>query len=277
MPAATAVLYHQYFSSSNDSNSRPVTQSPHGSLDWIDDLLGTGSEVTAIAYPTSSDWFVSEQRWIDFEFWNKSIVRDAHPAGPDAFDYLGFWFPKTVLNFDPKTGAVSPSPTRWALVSDKETRFGLAGTERAAQADSILVDAGSEWRLSWLTIGLYDDGWTKPGETVRMRIFPTPGQRQAEIRTVSLVIRPPQEVGSRPVTITANGRTIKAVAIATDTFERVTVCVPAHGYAELRLSTPVSSAIPGDLATLALFNSPRRGGVIIAALSVANEVGGPCS
>jgi hypothetical protein len=276
MPVTTAVVYHQYFSSTNDSNGRPVTTSPHGSLDWIDETLGTGSQVTAISYPTSSDWFVSEQRWVDFEFWNKSIVRDAHPAGPDAFDYLGFWFPKTSLAFDATTGAVVPSPTRWAVVSDKETRFGLAGADRAATEDSILVDAGEQWRLSWLTSGLYDDGWTKPGVRARIRIFSAPGQRHAEIRTVSLVLRAPDNVSSRPVTITANGTTTNAVTTPGDTFEHLNICVPAHRYADLRLSTPDSSAIPGDLATLASFNAPRTGGVFIAALSVANEIGGSC-
>ena len=276
MPVATAVLYHQYFSSPNDSNGRPLTASPHGTLDWVDNTLGTGSQVTAISYPVSSNWFVSEQRWIDFEFWNKSIVRDAHPAGPDVFDYLGFWFPKTSLNFDPKTGAVSPSPTRWAVVSDKETRFGLAGDEREAAEDAILIDAGTQWRLTWLTTGLYDDGWTKPRVPARMRIFPTPGQDHAVIRTVSLVLRSPDDVNARPVTITTNGKTINATATPNDTFEHVSVCVPARGYATLRLATPDSSEIPGDQATLATFNAPRRGGVIIAALSVANEIGGTC-
>lgn len=53
-------------------------------------------------------------------------------------------------------------------------------------------------------------------------------------------------------------------AVSQDTvFQGMRVCVPAKGYAEVRVRTPDSSAIPGDLATLASSLQPRTRGVTI--------------
>jgi hypothetical protein len=276
MSVATVWVFVRAFNSA-DQNSRPVTLSWHGTLDWIDEAVGPSAGVTAIQYPISSDWFVSQASWRDYEYFNKSIVRDARIAGLDPFDYTGLWFPKLDLHFNLKTGAVAESPTPWIVESVKETRFRVAGPAKFSSGTTELIDAGTHWRLSWLTFGLYDDGWTEPGVPMRMRIYPAPGQKTPTLRTVAFVLRPPAGVSGRAITLSAPGTTTRALMTQADITEFVHVCVPAHGYAEVQLAVDGSSSIPGDLATLAETSVPRQGGVFIASLAEANEIGPSCS
>jgi hypothetical protein len=152
----------------------------------------------------------------------------------------------------------------------------VAGPATAASQGGVLIDAGRRWRLAWLTSGLYDDGWTQPGVPARVRVYARAGQRKPELRTLSLVLRGPEDVASRPITLTGRGKPIHAVVTSDHLTENVQVCVPAHGYADVRLDVKGASSIPGDLATLAQWNSPRRGGIFIASMGEADEIGGYC-
>jgi hypothetical protein len=58
--------------------------------------------------------------------------------------------------------------------------------------------------------------------------------------------------------------------------ERIQLCVPARGYAEVRLSVSGSSQIPGDLKSIVDSSQPRQGGLLVSGISLADEVGGPC-
>ena len=162
------------------------------------------------------------------------------------------------------------------LGSDKETRFWIAGPEIGASQDGVLVDAGPQWRLAWRTFGAYDDGWTRPGEPVRVRVYSRAGQRKPEIRGLSFVLRAPDGVARRPAAVTVDGKTTPLVVTPDELTQTVNVCVPAHGYADVRLDVTGASPIPGDLATLDEFNSPRRGGIFIASLGEADEIGPSC-
>ena len=259
-----------------DLNLRPVTQSQHGRFDWIDQRVGPDSSVTAIMYPISSDWFVNAQRWVDFVYFNKSIQRLGRVANLDPFEYLGIWFPKLDLHLDPRTGVVAESPTRWVVGSEKESRFWIAGPAIAAAQNGVLIDAGTRWRLAWRSLGLYDDGWTRPGVPVHVRVYPRAGQRKPELRTLSFVLRAPDDVARRDATLSAQGKTIHSVVTPDSHTEYIKVCIPADGYADVRLDVRGSSAIPGDLATLEQSKSPRRGGIIVASLGEADESGGLC-
>ena len=251
-----------------------MTASQHGALDWIDVAVGPNSSVTAIPYPISSDWFVSQQRWVDFEFFNKSIQRIARVAGSDPFDYVGFWFPKLDLHFDDRTGVVAEHPTRWVVGSEKETRFRIAGPARSDQRGALLIDGGKRWRLVWRTSGLYDDGWTQPGVPVRMRLYASKGQRRPELRTVAFLLRAPETGGSRRIALTVGGKTTRAVVgHDSSVTEFARVCVPTRGYADVRLAVDGASEIPGDLSTQSASLVPRRGGLFIASLSQADEIG----
>jgi hypothetical protein len=55
------------------------------------------------------------------------------------------------------------------------------------------------------------------------------------------------------------------------------VCVPAHGFAEVTIDVRGSSAIPGDLSSLAATEAPRQGGVFFGELALTSDVGKPCA
>jgi len=259
-----------------DRNSRTLTAPLHGTLDWIDAAVGSDAGVTAVQYPVSSDWFVNEKAWVDYEYFNKSLVRDARIVGTDPFDYTGFWFPKLDLHFDPATGSVAESPTRWVASSVGETRFRLVGVTRFNEQNVELIDVGTPWRLEWLTSGLYDDGWTKPGVPVTVRLYPAPGQQTPRIRTVTFIMRAPTS-SQRPVEISAQGHSVQATVTVSSTSASTSVCVPTHGYAAIRLRVSGASSIPGDQATLADSETPRRGGVYLASIGEADEIGPACA
>ena len=189
------------------------------------------------------------------------------------------WFPNTPLAFNPRTGYASHSPTPYVVQSVTETRFRIAGNVQVQGQTMMLIDADLPWRTSWLTYGLYDDGWTKPNRTVRVRVFSFPGQKRACTKTLTFQIQAPPDVDRRPFSIVSNLTSVSGVATNTDTtFENVNVCVPAHGYTEVGLKAAGASFIPGDQRSLAYSNlTNRRGGVLVADLSLADEVGKPCS
>jgi len=61
------------------------------------------------------------------------------------------------------------------------------------------------------------------------------------------------------------------------TMASTSVCVPTHGYAAIRLRVSGASGIPGDQATLADSETPRRGGVYVASIGEADEIGPDCA
>jgi hypothetical protein len=274
---ATTIVFQRAFDPL-DRNLRQVTQSAHGSLDWIDGSVGPGASVTAIPYPISTDWFVSEQRWVDFEFFNKSItrvVRIDSPGEDDPFDYIGIWFPKLQLHANLKTGAIAESPTPWVVESIKETRLRIAGLAKQYAENGLLLYAGKHWRLAWRTFGLYDDGWTRPNTPMTMRVYASAGQKKPVLRAVDFVLRAPAGT-RRPVTFTTGGKSSHLVLTNDDVQQIVNVCVPPNGYGELKMSVKGSSTIPGDLASYNASQIPRRGGIFIASLS-ADDTAGPCT
>jgi hypothetical protein len=277
-PVDTAYTFHTLFSKPGHSG-RPLTRSESGVLDWVDRAVGTGARVTEIPYATNSSFFITQQSWRDLEFWNKSIRYAAHYPTPDVYDDAVVWFPNTPLAFNPRTGYASHSPTPYVVQSVTETRFRIAGNVQVQGQTMMLIDADQPWRTSWLTYGLYDDGWTKPNRTVRARVFSFPGQKRAYTKTLSFQLQAPPDVDRRTFAIASNLTSVRGVATNTDTtFENINVCVPAHGYTEVSLKAAGASSIPGDQRSLAYSNlTDRRGGVLVADLSLADEVGKPCS
>jgi hypothetical protein len=142
----------------------------------------------------------------------------------------------------------------------------------------LLIKAAMPWRADWLTFGLTDDGWTKPGVTARIRIFAEPGQRTAVIRTLTLGVRSPFDVQARPFRVTSDRDDLQRVAHSNDRVQVVLpVCVPAHGYSDVLVRSPQSSAIFGDSKNQqTFFTVPRQGGVLFTEIAVADEIGAAC-
>ena len=274
LPATTAYTFKRFFGA-DDWASRPITNPQVEQFAWIDKTVGRNADVTIATYPVSSDWFVNFRVWRDYQYWNASIDRDVElPRG--TFTYSGFWFPKDYWHFDPRTGRASVSLTPYVLEAEQESRFRIAGKEIANAQGLALIRADRPWRTDWLAFGLYDDGWTRPGVTARVRVFATPGQRASILRGITFGVRAPDGVSSRPFTLSSNQGTVSGVAAQDTLFKGIEVCVPAGGFAEIRLHTPTSSAIPGDLATLATSLEPRTGGVFLSQVGLADETGGAC-
>ena len=253
---STTYVFTRFFGT-NDWASRPITNPQVGQYAWVDQTVGRNANVTIATYPVSTDWFLNFRVWRDYQYWNASIDRDVElPAG--AFTFSSFWFPKVYWHFDPNTGRADVSLTRYVLEADQESRFRVSGKEIANQQGLNLIDAARPWRTDWLSFGLYDDGWTRPGVTTRVRVFALPNQRGPVLRGITFGVRAPEGVAARRVELSSNQEVVHAVASQDTGFDGIHVCVPPHGYAEVRLRAAGSSAIPGDLATLASSLHPRE-------------------
>jgi hypothetical protein len=276
MPAVTAYVFVRLFGQP-DWASRPLTNPQPGGFEWLDASVGGNANVTIVPYPVSTAYLVNQRVWRDYEFWNKSVDRVVQYSGPDGFRFTGDTFPKLHLRFDPRTGASSKSPTRYVLQAAQESRFRISGPIRVSRAGVQLIDAGRTWRTEWLSSGLTDDGWTRPGVTARVRVFAAPGQRRNEIRFLTFGVRP-GGVDGQPVSIVSNAQTRRGIGIpgGKTSFETIRVCVPPRGFGEVRLSTPVTSWIPGDLGDLSTSEVERRGGVFLSEIALADEIGDTC-
>jgi hypothetical protein len=241
---------------------------------------GTGASVTMIPFPSSiADYFASVGYWWDMEFWNKSVDHAAYRPGE--FLWTPSTFPKLMLRFDPRTGAASSSPTPYVVQGSKETRFRISGKQVPPITDTrdmLLIKATMPWRAAWLTFGLTDDGWTLPNREARIRIFAFAGQSGPVTRTLTLGARAPFGVDARPFRAISNRDDVRGIAHGFDRgVVTLAVCVPAHGYADVRVRTPQSSAIYGDPKnSQTFFTVPRRGGVILTEIAVADEIGPAC-
>ncbi len=162
IPALTAYMFVKLFGADGWS-ARPLTQNENGPLTWIDSSLGTGARVSIIPYTVSTDFLSSQGNWRDFEFWNESVVGDIHYGGPDEYRYTDPTFPKVTPVFNPHTGASDVSPTPYVVEATQESRFHISGSIKLYGPGVYLIRTEEPWRTDWLTFGLTDDGWTKPG------------------------------------------------------------------------------------------------------------------
>jgi hypothetical protein len=275
-PADTAYTFVKLFSRDGHSY-RPLTKSEAGILDWIDGSLGPGARVTEVPYPISDSFLVSQEAWRDLEFWNKSIRYAVHYPTPDVYRDAVIWFPNNALAFDPTTGAASATLTPYVVQSVSETRFRISGTVVLEPSNMMVIRSTTPWRTDWLTSGLYDDGWTRPDTTARIRVFGEPGARQAVQRTLTVQLRGAVGVPPRPFALRWRGGSTHGVAGSDSSVqERITLCVPARGHADVQLSVAGSSQIPGDQKSIADSTQPRQGGLLVSGISLADEIGPAC-
>ena len=275
LPVTTAYSFARFLGT-DDWADRPITNPQVEQFAWVDRTVGRNADVTIATYPLSSDWFVNFRVWRDYQYWNASIDRNVElPRG--VFTYSSFWFPKVYWGFDPRTGRADVSLTRYVLEADQESRFRVSGKEIVGVGGLKLIDAARPWRTDWLSSGLYDDGWTRPGVTARVRVFATPNQHGAVLRGLTFGVRAPGGVASRPFVLSSNQGVVRGSATGDTAFPAIHVCVPAGGFADVRLRASGSSVIPGDLATYASSLQPRTGGVFLSQIALADELGGPCT
>jgi hypothetical protein len=171
-------------------------------------------------------------------------------------------------------GRANWSPPGLVATAVAETRFHLAGKALDEDRGVALVRPERPARADWLSLDFYRDGWTIPKVTGRVRVFAAPGQQTEQRRFVTFTARSPRDVARRAFTIRSNAGTWPASADPDGTNMQVSVCVPARGFADIRVDAPQYSPIYGDPRSEASFFSyARSGGVLIAGIALADEVG----
>ncbi len=280
LTSETVYAFSRLFGAS-DTAGRSLTVSQGEVFDWVDRLAGTDARVTMVPFPVNpDDYWAGVTFWWDLEFWNRSIVRAAYLPGE--FEWTPSTFPEVVLRFDPSTGRANASPTPLVAESDQETRFRISGPLASNPSDldtrsTLLIAATRPWRADWLTFGLYDDGWTKPGLTARVRVFPRPDQSNAEVRILTLGVIAPAGVSSRRFRIVSDQSSVGGSANDGDrALEYVDVCVPPHGFTDVRISTSGHSQTYGDPASLPTSSVLRQVGVRLTEIALDDENDGSC-
>jgi len=56
----------------------------------------------------------------------------------------------------------------------------------------------------------------------------------------------------------------------------LSVCVPSHGFADIRLAAPVTSPLYGDPTSEQTVGMGRAGGVLVTRIYLSGQVGAPC-
>jgi hypothetical protein len=158
------------------------------------------------------------------------------------------------------------------LQATNESRFHIAGTRRTTQRGVYLDAPDRPWRADWVSHGLYDDGWTRPGRTARIRVFAKPGRHDRQGRVVTVAIGSPQTVTKHGVVLHSNAGTWRLQVGVAGATQAVNVCVPARGFADITIVVRGATAIPGDPRNVVTFATQRQGGVQFQQIAEADEI-----
>jgi hypothetical protein len=161
------------------------------------------------------------------------------------------------------------------LFTALDSRFRLAGNQIGAPGDMVLLGAQRPWRAAWVSRGLTDDGWLQPGRPAFVRIYAQDGQKEPLARQLSVVF---ETDAAAAATVTSNTGRWSEKLPSGDTTATVPVCVPATGYADVRIVSPSSLTGPGDLRDATTKEAPRQLGPLVHQISLADESTprGPC-
>ena len=207
--------------------------------DWVD--RATNGSVGLLAYPISRTWDQSAVAWWEAEFWNDSATR-AFVVPDGHFTYTPF--PSATLRLDAGNGLFDRTEHAppYILVSETESRFGLAGSQLAATGGLVLLTVERPYRALWATDGLDPDGWTRPSHAAKIRVFAEPGRAPQLVRVAVSLDAPPEARTAAAYRLdTASGTIAPGSRVAAE----ASVCVPRGGHADLTLGAPRSATIAG--------------------------------
>ena len=277
LPAETAYTFVRFFRVDGWSG-RPLTLHYGATLDWVDKAVGTRAGVTMISYPTvPGDFWGGFGYWRDLEFWNKSVrTRCVLPRRHLRVDREHV--PQAVPAVRPENRSLQPladairrpGRERDTLQDRRECagqHAGCAADRRRQGLANRLADlrphrrrldeAGRDGAAADLRLSRADGASHSFSDA--------PGLGAVQRRQAALPGRLERAEGSSDAT---NAHTV---------FVHLNVCVPAQGFTEVRLSTPEQSTIYGDMRDRVSFEVPRQGGVFVAEIALADELGKPCS
>jgi hypothetical protein len=267
--AQTAYAWERLFRI-NGTAGRPLTADPSADLAWVDRRVGRDAHVTAVPFAVvNGDYWSSAAYWWDLEFWNASVDRSA--GVPGTFEWTPSTFPKLALRFD-RLGHASVSPPGDVVQAVNDARFHIAGSVVTNNRGVFLVKPDQPWRADWTTTGLYDDGWTKPGVTARIRVYAYPGQDRRVTRAVTVSVFAPPGISARPFTVGGSHGVVGGDEVSVD----ASACVPPDGSADIPLRVAGASPIYGDLRTDKTVGQPRAGGVQISRIYLSGQIGADC-
>jgi hypothetical protein len=267
LPLETAYAFERLFRV-NGTNGLPITLDQGVVFSWIDRNVGPTGRVTVFKYPVlGADWFAGQGYWWDVEFWNESaVVTAADMSIPGTRHWSTL--------FDERTGAArNLDPTQFAMIHGTDVRLRLAGTVRILDRDAYLFETERPWRATWLTNGIWPDGFTRVGAPATISVFPEPGQTQPLQRFVTLSIAAPG-TESNSVRVTTNmGRWPSEIAPETSFEPQVSLCVPPDGPGKVTIEATSSSLVyPDPTKTAPGGRVDRPVGVLLRSIALADEV-----
>jgi hypothetical protein len=108
-----------------------------------------------------------------------------------------------------------------------------------------------------------------------VRVYAQPGQKEPLTRALTLTL---ESLAAGKAFLRSNVGDSTARLAKGDTSATIAVCVPATGYADVRLTSPVAVTGPGDLRDATAKSIPRRLGVLVRRVDLADEATprGPC-
>jgi hypothetical protein len=275
LPAETGYAFAKLFAT-NGTSGRPITLAQSSFFAWIDKAVGRDASVTMIPYPLLlQDYGSNVGYWWDVEFWNAAVDRDAIHSS--AYSWTPSTFPKQSLRFDPTTGHANLSPSDYVVQAVADARFHIAAASTVLNfRGAWLVRAAEPWRADWLTSGLFEDGWTRPGVVAKIKVFAEPGQTTPLRRYVTLGVHAPASTQHAAIDVSSNADHWHEDPLDIDTIHQVAVCVPPKGFAEISITSPARSVIYGDPTTVASYGKAARiAGLLLTQIALADETS-PC-
>ena len=246
-------------------SGRPLAKPSELVLDWVDSVLPKGETAAIVAFPVSTAWETSAIQWWDVEFWNRTVTW-AFGAADGNFTYTPF--PLRRLQVDPATGTIAGTADapRYVVTAAGDPRFGLAGSEHAANLGLVVHNVERPYRAIWTTTRLTTDGWTRPGVPASVRVHTDRAARR-EIDHVRIPLRSPVDAAaSYRVSTSSEARTGAIPAGATEEVV-LDVCVAPRAPAELTITSSTGTTVEG--APLSPVAGPTRVvGVGVGAITV---------
>jgi hypothetical protein len=262
LPAETAYAFKRLFAL-NGTSGLPLTLDQSVVFSWVDREITTNSEAVMVPYPViRGDYWANTGFWWDLEFWNMSVDREA--ARPNQFSVTPSGsFPKIDPRFDPKTGLANFDVDSYVAQATADARFHIEGRVLTSERGVSLVFPDRPWRADWVSYGLYPDGWTRPEQPARFRVFPQRNQGRPLLRTLHLTLFVPPYASARPVRLLSNADAAQGMLEGTQLMT-VSVCVPAHAPADVTLTARGSIPVEGDPSTAVTAQEQRRAGVLVS-------------
>jgi len=267
LPLETVYAFDRLFAV-NGTNGLPITLDQGVVFSWVDRNVGPTGRVTVMKYPVGGpDWWAGQGYWWDVEFWNESAVEMMADMSLKKE-------PHWRTHFDPQTGAALNAPeTPFALFYGADVRFRLAGRQVIYERDAYIFETERPWRATWLTDGIYADGWTRPHRPATITVFPEPGQKTPLRRFLTIAVASPDPLEPRPVTVSSNlGRKTLSIPPNKSVDHLLQLCVPPDGTGQVTVATPTVSAVYRDPTKSALSGHVDRPvGVLLRIIALADE------